>query len=908
MSVQATNNNIDPLKAAPRSLSPLPRKPSTPTKPKKPSSSPSSPGVRAGGVVKGAGAKPSRMGLAAGSLSAMMSEGYCLDGSSYAAYGADATGMYSQDLSTAAGQSYLVSMASAGMYGSPAVAAYYSSAAMSGAGSAAAAVAGYGYAGGAESFSMQLAATASGSFVAQLQQEQPQQQSMQQQSTQQQVQQQTPQQQQQQVSTTQQKQQQGATPMDVSSSAIGCGTSTPGFPANGVLSSAGGANCNTFDSMLPPADKCATGTPALSAPKAATMQHHSSPGCRGSPNDSDIYSPLMRFSIGDPENILPVEADHTDPIAAAMGIHWHRITSMDGTDFDSLLSDGGGELQAELQLNRMLAEYEPSVTSKPHSNAGSAGQCTDSPASAKPSAEHFAGCFSTQQHMELDMGNSAAAAAAAPRDVPESLSSAVKIDPAAAAAAAVTGPLPKIVRSTSNLQKASSSLGGIGQSMLTPAAVAGALAAGHMHPALHVDVPSPSVSCGAPSQQQQQHVKSEGAVSSPQGVPGGQLKLSSSGGNASSSGSPASAHLSSVNINLGLVNPAVAHLVAGGDRNATSAPCTMVAAYTPNGTYSPNPTLPRGAFTQGVPQRPHSPPNAWQHTAQQAHSTAQHVQQAHMQLGGLSAGQRPSPFNDLQHQQQQMQTHSNMDLWGAAMPTCHKQHSHLLAGLYSSTSTHQHMHIAHHQQQHMQSSSLMGSPATPAAASGAAAAVGPFSGPMRSAAWASSSAGCMPSSQQQQQQQSAAAVAAAAIHSTGRWSQHNEGPLPIDVTHEDEADLARLFEGEGDADVAMTNAPAVAESALGAPAAAAVQLTASTASVGVSVSPLMVSANAAVGAASAQDTAKLESLIQELQTGAVPDSRLGSAPLAEVAGDLMDLPAWGSSSSGSLDLLTGECW
>jgi hypothetical protein len=64
----------------------------------------------------------------------------------------------------------------------------------------------------------------------------------------------------------------------------------------------------------------------------------------------------------------------------------------------------------------------------------------------------------------------------------------------------------------------------------------------------------------------------------------------------------------------------------------------------------------------------------------------------------------------------------------------------------------------------------------------------------------------------------------------------------------------------------------------------------------------------AVGASAAQDQAKLESLIQELQTGAVPDSRLGSAPLAEVAGELLDLPAWGSSSNGALDLMTGSCW
>lgn len=65
-----------------------------------------------------------------------------------------------------------------------------------------------------------------------------------------------------------------------------------------------------------------------------------------------------------------------------------------------------------------------------------------------------------------------------------------------------------------------------------------------------------------------------------------------------------------------------------------------------------------------------------------------------------------------------------------------------------------------------------------------------------------------------------------------------------------------------------------------------------------------------MGEAAAHDcTAKLESLIEELQTGAAPSSRLGSAPLNEVAGELLALPAWGSSSSGSLDhILSGECW
>lgn len=75
------------------------------------------------------------------------------------------------------------------------------------------------------------------------------------------------------------------------------------------------------------------------------------------------------------------------------------------------------------------------------------------------------------------------------------------------------------------------------------------------------------------------------------------------------------------------------------------------------------------------------------------------------------------------------------------------------------------------------------------------------------------------------------------------------------------------------------------------------------------VSPMMMSDGGAVCAATAQDQAKLESLIQQLQTSpAVPDSRLGSAPLTDVAEGLMDLPAWGSSSSGSLDLLAPGGW
>jgi hypothetical protein len=632
----------------------------------------------------------------------------------------------------------------------------------------------------------------------------------------------------------------------------------------------------------------------------------------------------MRFSIGDPDNILPVEPDHNDPIAAAMGIHWHRITSMDGTNFESLLSDAG-ELQAELQLNRMLAEYEPSVTSKPHSNASSAGTCTDSPVSAKPEAEH------RQQDMDASVSAAAAAAAAMTAAAEttgklerlDGLSAAAAVDPAAAAAVAVAAPAVKLERldgllaaaaidpataaavprpasaAADDMEGVVGVLGLHSQPMLSPAAVAGALAGGHhLHPTLHVDVPASAVSCGAytqqlwlQQQQQQQQAQCDTAVSSPQGMQG-HMKFSSSGGNGSSSGSPGSTHLSSVNITLGLVNPAIAHLVAGGERNATSAPCTMVAAYTPNGSYSPNPAVPKGAFTQGT-LRPHSPSHGWQQAQQQQQQQPHQLQQ------------RPSPFRDLQHQQQQMLAISDT-CWGAQATKGHKQHkhSHLLTGLHSGASSHHQLelHSSHQQQlqqlqqlQHLHSSSHTGSPVTPAAAAGAAAAAaaaaaGGCSRPMRSVPWAGSSAGMMHSSQQQQ---SAAAVAAAAIHSTGRWSQHNEGPLPLDVTHEDEADLAGLF--DGDADVVMTHSPTDT-----APLAAAA---------GVPLSPMMMSGGAAVCAATAQDQAKLESLIQELQTSpAVPDGRLGCTPLNDVADGLMDMPAWGSSSSGSLDLLSGGCW
>jgi hypothetical protein len=257
--------------------------------------------------------------------------------------------------------------------------------------------------------------------------------------------------------------------------------------------------------------------------------------------------------------------------------------------------------------------------------------------------------------------------------------------------------------------------------------------------------------------------------------------------------------------------------------------------------------------------------------------------------------------------------HAMSDAWGAASPTTsHKQHSHLLSGMYSAASSHQHvlhLHAAHHQQQHMHSSSPLSSPAAHAAAAGAAAAAsGAFTSPLRSCAWAGSSAGAHSSEPQQQQQEqeqqqeptSAAAAAAAAIHSTGRWSQHNEGPLPLDVTHEDEADLARLF--DGDSDVAMASAPAVPAAPSTAAAAAAA---------GACNSPMVGSGGGAVPEAAAHDcAAKLESLIEELQTGAAaPSSRLGSAPLNEVAGELLALPAWGSSSSGSLDhILSPDCW
>jgi hypothetical protein len=140
-----------------------------------------------------------------------------------------------------------------------------------------------------------------------------------------------------------------------------------------------------------------------------------------------------------------------------------------------------------------------------------------------------------------------------------------------------------------------------------------------------------------------------------------------------------------------------------------------------------------------------------------------------------------------------------------------------------------------------------------------------------------------------QQQHTAAAAAAAAIHCTARWSQAQDGPLPLEVTHEEEAELVTLLHVEADADMAMTDAPA--------PGSAG----------GNGGSGPLGLFEHAVGAATAQDQAKLESLIQELQSGAATDSRLGAAPMPE-AGDLMEMPAWRSSSSGCLGLLPNDCW
>jgi hypothetical protein len=761
-----------------------------------------------------------------------------------------------------AGQAYMAGahMDSPGMYSSQAVAGYYSS---GGAPNAA----GYGYADGADGYGMQLAAHSSGSYAAELhaaQQQQPTQ------------------------------QQSAMACMDATSDPAAAGAaaaavgSMPGsyMACNGLV---GPTSCSgPFESMLPPADKCAASTPALTASKPKGLLRNSSSG-GGSPNASSIYSPLMRFSIGDPDNILDPDVDANDPIAAAMGVHWHRITSMDGTDFDSLLSDGC-EMQAEYGLNKMLAEYEPSVTSKHHSPGGSGGPATGSspPQASQPAAEHSQ--HSTQQGRQQSMqqpqgevseGIDPAAAAAAPQDIPQLLMRAglgIKVEPTAASVAAHLAALvaPAGLRGEAAAPAATCSAG---------AAVAAACAGAHLHPNLHVDVPSPTVSGGPCShqhhhhqQQQQSMLKYESAVDSPPEAATHHMSGSSGGtGSSGGSGSPATTHLSHVNINLGLVNPAIAHLIAGGERGATSAPCTMVAAYTPNGSYSPNPALPKGAFTQG-PLRPHSPPQGWQ----QQQSSQQLLQQQPQQQVHMGAGSRLSPFNNQQHQQQQLQ--ATGDVWGAATPTCiSQQQQHMSSGMYSAASSPHQMalHLPHHHlQQHLQASSMMGSPATPTAASGA----GAYASPLRHSsahAWNSSSPGVHSSQQLLQQQHSAAAAAAAAINCTARWSQAQDGSLPLEPTHEEEAELATLLHVEAGADVAMTDAHA----------------------------PGSAGGNVlrAVGAAAAQDQAKLESLFQELQSGAATDSRLGAAALPE-AGDLMEMPAWRSSSSGCLGLLPNDCW
>jgi hypothetical protein len=652
--------------------------------------------------------------------------------------------------------------------------------------------------------------------------------------------------------------------------------------------------------MLPPTDKCAASTPALHASKPTGLLRNSSSG-GGSPNASSIYSPLMRFSIGDPDNILGPDVDHNDPIAAAMGVHWHRITSMDGTDFDSLLSDGC-EMQAEYHLNKMLAEYEPSVTSKHHSQGGSAGPATgvSPPRAAQHSAEHTQQSMQQQQQGDVSEGIDPAAAAAAPQSIPQLLMRAglgIKVEPTAASVAAH---LAALVAPTGFRGEAAAPAAAAATS-IAGAAAAAAHAGAHLHPNLHVDVPSPTVSGGPCShhhhqhqqqQQQQTLLKYEPAVNSPPEAAVHHLSGSSGGtGSSGGSGSPATTHLSHVNINLGLVNPAIAHLIAGGERGATSAPCTMVAAYTPNGSYSPNPALPKGAFTQG-------PPQGWQQLQQQQ-LTQELLQQQPQQQVYMGAGSRLSPFNNLQHQQQQLQGIGGAR--GAATPTCiSQQQQHMSSGMYSAASSpHQlALHLPHHHlQQHLQASSMLGSPATPTAASGA----GAYASPLRNSSahtWNSSSPGVHSSQQLLQQQHSAAAAAAAAINCTARWSQAQDGSLSLEPTHEEEAELVTLLHVEADADVAMTDAHATGSVGGNMPAH-------SSAAAGGS-GPLELFKRAE-GAATAQDQAKLESLIQELQTGAATDSRLVPGPMAE-AGDLMEMPAWRSSSSGCLGLLPNDCW